>query len=217
VSSAQKFYSKPDRYPELVEAGLRWQPENFYEQRIRLRSVTNGPRNRDWVEAMIRLALQGGNGIGNLDVYAGYSPHLKDLAHTAQIVILRRTTDPKVALAAAVGVAFLARKVVSLPLEVQYSPSATSILAIAGWATNQELEGSTRRLFAGELCKSLGKPDCEGTVRPASSNSEEGQSLARFDSWFEERRTALEKEAATEGPKFRDLAAELHQTLVLGQ
>ena len=41
--------------------------------------------------------------------------------------------------------------------------------------------------------------------------------MARFDSWFEERRTALEKEAATEGPKFRDLAAELHQTLVLGQ
>ena len=41
--------------------------------------------------------------------------------------------------------------------------------------------------------------------------------MARFDSWFEDKRTALAKEAAAEGPKFRDLAAELHQTLVLGQ
>jgi len=165
---------------------------------------------------MIRLALQGGSGIGNLDVYAGYSPHLKDLAHAGQIVILRETTDTKVALAAAAGVAALARNIVSLPQESQYRPTATSVLAIASWATNHELDESTRHLFAAELCRSLREPDCEDTLRPVSGSSDEAHSLARFDSWFKAKRTELAQKASTEGPKFRDLAAELHQTLVLG-
>jgi hypothetical protein len=110
ADSVQHVYSQPDRYPELAEVALRWHSANFYEQRIRLQYLNGGPRNPVWFETMIKLALQGEDGAGSLNVYGGYTTHIKDLAHTAQIVILQEASDAHVALEAADGVAGMARR-----------------------------------------------------------------------------------------------------------
>jgi hypothetical protein len=70
---------------------------------------------------------------------------------------------------------------------------------------NRDLEASTRDLFAWELCRAMDQPACQASLRSGS--------VAGLETWFAAERPRLEQQAAAEGPKLRELAAELHQRI----
>ena len=207
----------------MAEAALKWQPTDFYQRRVRLQNLVDGIFNASpaWVEAMVRLALLDGlpsyenlevqGIITSLDVHM--VPRYRDLVHAAQIVILQRAKDARVALGIAFRVAEMSRMVDSLPMQAQLRPSATSILAIANWTRNQQLEISMRCDFAVQVCKALSDPMCEAAFRPKATSSESAESLAHFDAWLAKQRLDLERRAVAEMPKFTQLTSEIHQRL----
>jgi hypothetical protein len=211
----REIFAQPGRYPEMAEVALSWQPANFYERQIRelnMVQVVEGLRNAYFIEAMVRLCLQGGGGLPQLVVSAVPTLHLKALAHAAQIVVLQQTHDEHIALGAAAAVAEMSRRIVSLPVDAQARPTGTSILAIARWAVDPDLDPSIRYLFATELCDATVEPDCKRWL-DLDQASKKGKRLFRFEAWLTAERPRLIENAAKERSALVKLAAEIHQSI----
>jgi hypothetical protein len=213
--NARIYHSQPDRYPAMVEAVLRWKPGNFYEEEYRATALSYGPHNANWVEAMVRLALEdsvtGHNlGVPWLHISGGDDYHLEELVQTALIVVLQQTKDARVAGAAAFSAAEMAR----LRHPWHAMQTATGLLAISRWAMDKSADSWTRYYsFASSVDKMLDRPPFDPDPRLDPSSPIVTESLAKFETWLAQKRPRLEQEAAAEYSHLADLAAEIHQRI----
>jgi hypothetical protein len=217
-----QYYANPERYQAMSEVAFRWRPANFYEHQVRTMALSHGPRNKAWVESMVRLALEDGGGLGemavaDLYVYGGDSYHLEELVHAAQIVILQQTQKEAVAGRAAFNSAQMATVKPSQPWAWKPLRTATDILAIAAWAMDQKVAAWNRYyLFASPLCQIIDEPPFKPNPSLNPESPEVTEALDKFEAWFSLQRPRLEREAAKESPHLTSLAAELHRHIGLG-
>jgi hypothetical protein len=220
MESVNRYYSTPGRYPTLVAAARQWHPSNWYEASVRVNSLIRGPHNALRLQTLLRLALTE----SDLNVAAMASAymsdlngsddyHLKQLVHAAQIVALQQTEREQVASQAAFSAAQLARPSLSSPGEDGLS-TATSILAIARWASDHRLDAWTRYYsYASRLCAIVKEPPFQPNPGLHPRGSEVAKSLATFERWFGEHRESLERQAAAERSLLNSLGWELGMTL----
>jgi hypothetical protein len=213
--NVQRYYLQPDRYPAMVEAALRWKPANSYEQGYRATALTYGPHNATWVEAMVRLALEGSVthsrvGWPSFRVFGGDDYHLEDLVQTALIVVLQQTKDAGMAR----GAALYSAEMTNQRNPGHAMPTATGVLAISRWATDKKLDAWTRYdSFASSVCRIAHKPPFVPYPQLNPNSPIVAWSLAGFETWLAQERPRLEQEAAREYSQLADLAAEIHQRI----
>jgi hypothetical protein len=223
MPGVRKYFAAPDRYRAMAEAAWNWQPSDSYESHERLEALRTGPRNKDWVEIVVRLALdrQVGNASVLLDLYVwGNDPyHFEELVHAAQIAILQQTNRQPVAFDAAYQAERMATtKYASFSSVLKPIRTATATLAIAYWATNPRVKERDRYGFASKVCRMVDDPPFR--PNPAIENSATGEfatemisSLAAFEVWLGGARARLERQAETERARWNAIAAEFGQRI----
>jgi hypothetical protein len=218
-----RYYGDPARYPLLVEAAWQWQPATYYEANTRFHALLDwAPYNVLRLQTILKLALPPLDTFNlayavpthlYLTIAANY--HFEELEHVAQIVILQKTQDQRVA----AETAFVTAQLANLKENI-YAPqlkplhTATAILAIGRWAMDRDLPLWDRfASFAEPICKIVDDPPFQpGQIRDPH-DPEVAKRLLAFEHWFALRRSSLELQAASEKPHLQSLAEELSQKI----
>jgi hypothetical protein len=88
--------------------------------------------------------------------------------------------------------------------------TATAILAIGRWATDKSLNPWNRYYsFIQPICRMVDDAPCPPDQLRDPSDPRLDERSKIFETWFEERKPALERQAAAELPHLRSLAKEL--------
>jgi hypothetical protein len=72
MNAVQTYYAQPDRYSAMAAVAWNWQTSDWWQASVRERAlVGRGPRNAQWLENIIRLALEQNptGSVGDLYVY----------------------------------------------------------------------------------------------------------------------------------------------------
>lgn len=217
MPGVRKYFAEPTRYRAMAQAAWNWQPGDFDESHERLEALRTGPRNKDWVEFVVRLALDRERGdasvLLDLYVWGNDSYHFEELVHAAQLVILQQTTRETVAFNAAYQAEEMTTtNFASFSSVLKPIRSAAATLAIARWATNPAVMEKNRYGFASNVCRMVDDPPFR--PNPAIMNSatayaaEMISGLAAFDRWLAGARPRLERQAEAERAHWNALAAE---------
>ena len=219
MPEVRKHFAAPNRYRVMAETAWLWPPGDSYESRERLQAIRNGPRNRDWVEMSVRLALDSqrtgdADVVHDLYVFGSDEYHLAELVHAAHIVILQRANRWDVALNAAHQVERMATaNYASFSKVLKPVRTAIATIEIARWARNTALTERDRYSFAAKVCRIV--DDAPFTPNSAILNSSRNEfaaettaALTAFESWFERARTRLERQAEAERVRWNNVAAE---------
>lgn len=223
-------YAAPSEYRALKDEAFKWKVRDWYEASVRNDALRSGPRNADWVAAIVGLALDNPSApfsdvdrFALLDLYVCCEDtyRFEELVHVAQIVIMQETREPFVAASAAHQVTQMATSKFSFSTSLKPLRSATAILALSRWAVNRQIPASLRYLsFAGAIAQMV--PDPPFVFNRALSNTrsdivdqspEVASALTAFEAWLEVRRLQLEQEAAAERRHWNNVAAEIGRTL----
>ena len=231
MESVQARYASPSQYRALKEVAFAWKPTDYYEASVRNRALRVdsriGPRNADWVDAVVRLALENPSapyndldryGISDLYVCCEDTYDLEQIVHVAHIVILQNTKRPDVAVDAALGLTKLATmKASSYNRELKPLQTATAMMAISRWAVDPQVAPSSRYLwFAGAISQMVPDPpfvldrEVFNTRRDVLDRSPEvASALAAFEAWWAGRQSQFEQQAAKERFLWNVVAAKI--------
>jgi hypothetical protein len=226
-----EYYGDPQRYPLLVQAAMQWNPVSskeasvWRESSLRAQAVMSyfAPRNPLFLQTAVKLALGTGNDWSS-SVATSIPQHLypydcdyhfEELLHVAQIVILQKTRDGRVAAETAYWVEQLAHeKYNSYSPQIKALSTATGILAMSRWATDQSLSPWDRYYgFVLPICSASANCPFQFPQQIDPESPEVAKSLNMFDEWFAKQRGSLEKQAAEELPHQQSLASELSLTI----
>lgn len=234
---SNRYYGDLERYPARVKAA--WDlpisvptyrpgevlrnpdPAEWTKINIRSRALTEiAPQSLLQLQTILRLALNNDNNevadgafLNDLRAWGQDSYQVEELAHVAQIAILRKTKWENVAgetaFVTAARFARSKRDPVNtsniVPLD-----AATAILSIGRWATDKSLSPWNRYYsFVSPICRIVDDPPFPPDQIRDPKDPRLDESLRTFEAWFEKKKPALEKQSATERPHLESLAKEL--------
>jgi hypothetical protein len=216
-------YATPELYPQLVATAWGWKPANEMESWVRADAMRRGPRVPLLLETLVKLSLE--QPARRLPCYLqvnGYDTyHFEELTLSAQIALLIKTTDEKVASQIAFEVQQIAKATPSshapyngLSLELKPLKSSTAILELSRWALDPSVDEFNRYYsFASAVCKLLENSPSERNPRLDPEDPAVSEAMRAFEAWFTAERPALEIKANAERPWLQSLWRELHLDL----
>jgi hypothetical protein len=229
------IYYGDTRYPARVKAAWDWPiPVSTYRPGeidrnfellewkkidIRSRALTeSAPHDILLFQTILKLALNNDNYYvaywAHVDDLSSWGPdhHLEEMAQAAQIITLQKTRWENVAAQTAfVGASLVRRR--SDPADVpqvKLLKSATAILAIGRWAMDKSLNPWNRYYsFVDPICRIVDDAPFPPDQLREPNDPRLDERLKTFEAWFEEKKPALERQAATERPQLQSLEKEL--------